>query len=155
MPRTGRVRKRAIKADEVFRSVLVSRFVNRLMQRGKKTGAEKIFYSALSLLSEDKPKSFEIFKRALENVTPRLEVRSRRIGGATYQVPTPVRRERSEALAIRWLIGSARAKKGRPMNIKLSEEIKEASEGIGSAVKRRETAHRMAEANKAFAHFKW
>ena len=155
MPRTGRVRKRSIKADEVFRSVLVSRFVNRLMQRGKKTTAEKIFYSALALLSPDKPQSFEIFKRALENVTPRLEVRSRRIGGATYQVPTPVRRERSEALAIRWLIGSARTKKGRPMNIKLSEEIKEAAAGSGSAVKKRETAHRMAEANKAFAHFKW
>ena len=98
---------------------------------------------------------FDFFKKALENVAPRVEVSPRRIGGATYQVPTQVRKERSEALAMRWLLSGARARKGKPMAVRLSEEIKEAYVGQGLAVKRKETAHRMAEANKAFAHFRW
>ena len=125
------------------------------MKRGKKSTAERVFYSALLLLAPDKTAAFEFFKKALENVAPRVEVRPRRIGGATYQVPTQVRKERSEALAMRWLLSGARARKGKPMAVRLSEEIKEAYVGQGLAVKRKETAHRMAEANKAFAHFRW
>ena len=155
MPRTGRIKKRMAKPDEVYHSPLVGKFINHLMQRGKKSTAEKIFYSSLALLSPDKTESFEFFKKALDNVMPRVEVRPKRLGGATYQVPTQVRRDRSEALAMRWIILSARAKKGRPMSVKLSEELKEAAAGAGTAIKRKETAHRMAEANKAFAHFRW
>lgn len=155
MPRTGRVKRRIIKSDSVFNSVVVTRFINYLMERGKKATAERIFYDSMSLLSGNKTESFEVLKKALDNVMPRMEVRPRRIGGATYQVPTPVRKDRAEALAFRWLISAAKEKKGRPMREKLSEEIKEAAGGLGSAVKKRETAHRMAEANKAFSHFKW
>lgn len=155
MSRTGSIKKKIAKPDEVYHSSLVGKFINHLMERGKKTTAEKIFYSSLALLSPDKTESFEFFKKALDNVMPRIEVRPKRLGGATYQVPTQVRRDRSEALAMRWIILSARSKKGRPMSVKLSEELKEAAAGQGIAIKRKETAHRMAEANKAFAHFKW
>lgn len=141
--------------DVIYNSVLVSRFINYLMRRGKKSTAQKIFYGALSRLSPDKNESFELMKRAVEAVMPRMEVRPRRIGGATYQVPVQLRRERSETLALRWLILAAREKRGRPMEEKLAGEIKEVLEGTGAAVKRKETAHRMAEANKAFAHFRW
>lgn len=155
MPRTGRVKKRIIVADDQYHSPLVSKFINHLMQKGKKSTAEKIFYTAISSLGVDKQEAFDFFKKALENVMPRVEVKPRRIGGATYQVPTQVRRERSESLAMKWLIWAARSRKGKPMAIKLGEEIKEAYAGQGSAAKRRDTAHRMAEANKAFAHFRW
>lgn len=155
MPRRGSVRKRVLENDVLYHSVLATRFINSLMKGGKKTIAQKIFYQSLEKLSPDKKEAYESFRKAVENATPRVEVRPRRLGGATYQVPTVVRHDRGEALAIRWLIEAAAEKKGKMMAEKLSEEFRGASTGQGSAIKKRETAHRMSEANKAFAHFRW
>lgn len=155
MPRTGKVKKREIKVDPLYKSRLVTRFINRVMERGKKSIAEEIVYGALGNLSEDQKEALALLEKATKKVMPTQEVRSRRVGGATYQVPMPVRHDRSEALAVRWLLQAARARKGKPMVERLAAELKEAAEGKGEAFKKKETMHKMAEANRAFAHFRW
>lgn len=127
--------------------------VNIVMQSGKKSIAEEIVYGAINRLAEDKKEALTVFEQAVKNVMPAQEVRSRRVGGATYQVPVPLKHDRSEALAIRWIVNASRAKKGKPMEIKLYEELKSSFEGTGAAMKKREDTHKMAEANRAFAHF--
>jgi small subunit ribosomal protein S7 len=140
----------------VYNDVLVQRFINRLMVCGKKSVAEKIFYRAMEIVGErTKRNPLEVFHQALKNVMPVLEVRPRRVGGATYQVPMEVRPERRSSLGIRWLVTSARKRGGRTMIEKLAAEIMDAANNQGAAVKKREDTHRMAEANKAFAHYRW
>jgi small subunit ribosomal protein S7 len=140
----------------VYNDVLVQRFINRLMVCGKKSVAEKIFYRAMEIVGErTKRNPLEVFHQALKNVMPVLEVRPRRVGGATYQVPMEVRPERRISLGIRWLVTSARKRGGRTMIEKLAAEIVDAANNQGAAVKKREDTHRMAEANKAFAHYRW
>lgn len=155
MPRTGKVRKREIKVDPIYKSRLVTRFINRVMGQGKKKIAEKIVYGALRNLSEDEKQAKELLEKAVQNVRPSQEVRSRRVGGATYQIPMPVKHDRSEALAVRWLIEAAKKRKGQPMVEKLTAELRDAAEGKGEAFKKKENIHRMAESNRAFAHFRW
>jgi small subunit ribosomal protein S7 len=146
--------KRVIEPDPKYQSVVVARFINKVMERGKKTVARKIVYMAFDEV-KDKAKAdpVEIFEQALKNVAPQVEVKSRRVGGANYQVPIEVRGDRRQALAIRWLIEAAKGKKGRPMFKKLAEEFILASKNEGDAIKKRQDVHRMAEANRAFAHF--
>ncbi|WP_461211377.1 30S ribosomal protein S7 [Desulfocurvus sp. DL9XJH121] len=156
MPRKGPVPKREILPDPKFRSVLAARFVNRLMFDGKKSTAETIFYKALDILAEKSQEDpIRAFEKAVENVKPQLEVKSRRVGGATYQVPMEVRPDRQIALAIRWLIGYARGRGEKGMIARLSGEFLDAYNNRGGAVKKKEDTHRMAEANKAFAHYRW
>ena len=156
MARRRRAERRKITPDPKFNSVELSRFINKIMLNGKKSVAQRIVYDALDRVEqESRQRSLEVFEQAVRNATPSVEVRSRRVGGATYQVPTEVRPERRMALAIRWLISGARARGGRPMAERLSQELLEASRNQGSAVKRREDLHRMAEANRAFAHYRW
>ena len=148
--------KRDIKPDFKFGSVLASQFINKLMLCGEKKVAEKILYDALAdIEKKEKKPALEIFETAVRNVSPQLEVKSRRIGGANYQVPREVRGERKLALAIRWLVSAARSGKGRPVAKKLAEELILAAKNEGVAVKKKNDTHRMAEANKAFAHFSW
>lgn len=157
MPRRKLVAKRQIIPDPRFNSVLVSKFINGLMQRGKKTVARGIFYDAMDIvadrISEEEP--LGVFEKAMDKVRPRVEVKSRRVGGATYQVPVEVRPERRNALAIRWLVGFSSKRSGRTMSEKLAGELMDAFNNRGSAVKKREDTHKMAEANKAFAHYRW
>ena len=156
MSRKGPQRRRQLPGDPVYGSELVQRFINKLMYDGKKSVAEGIFYSALVKVEERSGKNpLEVFATAMKNVTPTVEVRSRRVGGATYQVPTEVRPERKTALAIRWMIDNARKRNEKTMADKLATELIEASRGSGTAVKKKEDTHRMAEANKAFAHYRW
>jgi small subunit ribosomal protein S7 len=153
--RSKLIKKEQKPADSIFKSKVVTRFVNLVMRDGKKSVAEKLVYNVLDKLNDDKKLALDMFEGAVKNVMPKTEVRSRRVGGATYQIPSPVRYERSEALAVRWLIGAARKKKGKPMSEKLFEEMKNAYNGIGDAVKKRDDVHKMAEANKAFSHFRF
>jgi small subunit ribosomal protein S7 len=148
--------QKRLKPDPKFGNIIVTSFINQLMERGKKNMAQRIFYNAMDVAEKkiNKPAA-EIFNKALENVKPVLEVRSRRVGGATYQVPVQVRQNRRNSLAIRWIIQSARERKGRSMIEKLAEEIMEAYKGEGAAVKKKDETHKMAEANKAFAHYRW
>jgi small subunit ribosomal protein S7 len=149
--------KRIPKTDPKFGDILINRFVNNIMKSGKKHLAQTILYDALEIVG-DRVKNqnpLDIFKKAVNNVSPVIEIRARRVGGATYQVPTEVRPERRTALAIRWLIGYAHERSDKSMSLKLASEIVAASNGEGNAVKKKEDTHRMAEANKAFAHFKW
>ena len=156
MARRRQAIKREISADPRYNSETVALFINRIMVKGKKTVAQRIVYDAFNMVAqESKRDAVEIFDQALRNTTPTLEVKSRRVGGATYQVPIEVRTSRRLALAMRWIIQYARARAGRPMRERLSQELLEASRGQGSAVKRREDTHRMAEANRAFAHYRW
>ncbi|MER3475165.1 MAG: 30S ribosomal protein S7 [Armatimonadota bacterium] len=156
MPRKGPAPRRVIPPDPVYHDVLVQRFINRLMMCGKKSVAEKIFYKAMEIVGErTKRNPLEVFHQALKNVMPVLEVRPRRVGGATYQVPMEVRPERRVSLGIRWLVTSARKRGGRTMIDKLAAELIDAANNQGAAVKKREDTHRMAEANKAFAHYRW
>jgi len=155
MPRTGKVKKRPIKVDPLYKSRLVTRFINRVMKGGKKTVAEKIVYGALRSLSEDRKEALALLEKAVANVMPRQEVRPRRVGGATYQVPMPVKHDRSEALAVRWIVQAAQKRKGKPMVERLTEEILDAAAERGEAFKKKVNIHRMAEANRAFAHFRW
>ena len=156
MSRRRRSEKRRVQADPRFNSVELSRFINKIMMKGKKTVAQRIVYGALDLVEENtKREPLEVFNQAMKNATPLLEVKPRRVGGATYQVPTELRANRSEALAIRWIIRSARARQGMPMVRKLAAELLDASRGEGAAVRRREELHRMAEANRAFVHYRW
>jgi small subunit ribosomal protein S7 len=157
MPRRKVIAKRQIEPDPRFNSVLVAKFINGLMQRGKKNVARRIFYNAMDVvearITEDKP--LEVFEKAMEQIRPRVEVKSRRVGGATYQVPIEVRPERRNALAIRWLIDFSQKRSGQTMAEKLAGELMDAYNSRGSAVKKREDTHKMAEANKAFAHYRW
>lgn len=155
MPRSGKVKRVEVKSDPLYKSVLVSKLINRVMTKGKKSIAAKIVYSAMETLSADKTEARDTLKKAIDNVTPQLEVRPRRVGGATYQVPQPVRQERAESLALRWVVSGARSRKGMPMAKRLTLELKDALQNTGSAARKRDDMHRMAEANKAFAHFRW
>ncbi len=148
--------KREVVADAKYNDVVVAKFMNSLMLAGKKSVAEAILYGAMAELeAKIKKPALEIFKTALDNVKPQLEVRSRRVGGATYQVPTEVRPDRQQALAIRWIIGAARDRSEKTMEERLFNELQDAYNNRGTAIRKREDTHRMAEANKAFAHFKW
>ena len=148
--------KREIQPDPLYGNVVVEKFINHIMQGGKKTTARRIVYDALSEIKEKSKKDpLEIFDLALQNAAPVLEVKSKRVGGATYQVPREVKGDRKVTLAMRWIIEAARAKKGKPMKEKLVQELMDAANNAGTAVKKKENAHRMAEANRAFAHFKW
>ncbi len=157
MPRRKTVAKRLIESDERYKSVLVSKFINCIMLDGKKSVARGIFYGAMDIISdrvkEDGP--VEVFEKAMDGVRPRVEVKSRRVGGATYQVPIEVRPERRNALAMRWICGFAKKRSGKSMAEKLAAEILDAYNNRGSSVKKREDTHKMAEANKAFAHYRW
>ncbi len=156
MPRRREVPKRRILPDPKFHDLQLAKFTNVLMSDGKKSTAERIAYGALDIIEErlgDEP--LKVFKRALDNVRPRVEVKSRRVGGATYQVPVEVRSDRGTALAMRWLIQFSRNRPGKSMREKLANELIEAAGERGEAVKRREDTHRMADANKAYAHYRW
>ena len=156
MPRKRVVQKREVAPDPRYNSVLVSKFINCLMKDGKKSVAQSILYGAFDIIKERTKKDpLEIFQKAIENVKPLVEVKSRRVGGATYQVPTEVRPSRSQALSIRWIISFARARGEKTMAAKLAGELIDAANGRGGAIKKREDTHRMAEANKAFAHYRW
>lgn len=143
--------------DSVYESERVAKFINCVMERGKKNTAQKVVYEAMDMLKgkDGKENPLEVFETALQNVGPTVEVRSRRVGGANYQVPREVRPERRLALALRWIIAAARSTKGKPMAVKLADEIKKAANNEGEAIKKRDTVHKMAEANKVFAHFAW
>ena len=156
MPRKGPVDRRELVPDPVYRSSVVTQVVNKVLRSGKRSIAERIVYSALQTV-ESKTGSEPVgtLKRALENIRPQLEVKSRRVGGATYQVPIEVRPRRSNTLAVRWLVGNARDRREYTMSERLANEILDASNGLGASVKRREDTHKMAEANKAFAHYRW
>ena len=146
-----------LKPDPRFNPVLASKFVNCLMHDGKKSIAQRVFYDALDVIGErvSGEEPIEVFTAAVENVKPMIEVRSKRVGGATYQVPTPVNQKRRQTLAIRWILAAIRAKKGRPMHLRLAEELIAAFNREGNAMTTRDNVHRMADANKAFAHFAW
>jgi len=156
MPRRRVIAKREILPDPVYNSPLVAKFINTLMWGGKKSTAERILYGALDQIkekSQDDP--LKVFKKALENVSPRVEVKSKRVGGATYQVPVEVNAARRAALAMRWLVSFARSRGEKTMTDKLAGEILDAASSKGNAIKKREDVHRMADANKAFAHYRW
>ena len=156
MPRRREVPKRLILPDPLYNSQLITKFVNVLMKDGKKTVAETILYQALDVIrerTEDDP--VKLFKRAIDNVKPVVEVKSRRVGGSTYQVPVEVRPERAQALAIRWMISAARGRAETTMSARLSGELMDAANNRGNAVKKREDTHRMADANRAFSHYRW
>jgi small subunit ribosomal protein S7 len=155
MPRKGSIPRREILADPKHHSEMVARFINMVMKSGKKSVAEKIVYGAMDVISEKGSDPVELVEKALGNVAPVVEVKSRRVGGATYQVPIEVRPARRNALAMRWLIDSARKRSEATMPRKLAGELLDASEQRGGAVKKREETHRMAEANKAFSHYRW
>ena len=154
--RRRRAEKREVIPDPKYKNTTVSRFINVVMLQGKKSIAEKIVYNCFDILEKKTGKPpLEVFQKALDNVRPLLEIKPRRIGGATYQVPIDVKSERGISIAMRWIRNFARVKKGKPMEIKLADEMLEAYNGQGSAIKKRDDVHKMAEANKAFAHYRW
>lgn len=156
MARRKQAEKREIQPDIRYNSIPVARLINQVMRKGEKTKAEKIVYGAFDKIKKKtKKEPLDIFKKAIENASPLVEVKPRRIGGATYQVPREVKGERRTTLAMRWIIQAAKGKKGTPMHEKLAEELIVASQNTGPAVKKKEDTHRMAEANRAFAHFRW
>jgi len=156
MSRKNRAPQREIYEDPQYGSLILSKFINFVMYDGKKTAAEKIIYTALNKIKEKtKGDPIKIFNEAINNIRPNLEVRSRRVGGATYQVPVEVKTKRSQTLALRWLLEASRKRKNKTMADKLFNELMDASQKKGSAIKKREDTHRMAESNKAFAHFRW
>jgi len=156
MPRRREVPKRKILPDPKYRDRMVTKFCNVVMKNGKRSTAEQIVYGAFDIVeSRYKEDPIEVFRKALDSVKPRVEVKSRRVGGATYQVPVEVRSDRRMALAMRWLVTYSRARGEKTMTERLAAELKEASEGRGNAVKKREDVHKMADANKAFAHYRW
>ena len=155
MSRRRRAVVRVIPPDPMYNNLELAKFINNVMQRGKKTTAQRICYNAFDIIKEQSNREpLEVFQLALKNATPMVEVKPKRVGGATYQVPTELRPSRSEALAIRWLIRGARSRKGMPMRRGLANELLEASRGEGTAVRRKEELHRMAEANRAFVHYR-
>lgn len=156
MARQKKRKKHSISPDPLYNSVIVSKFINQIMRRGKKTIAQKIVYRTFEIIKEKTKKDpLEVFDLAIQNASPLLEVKPKRVGGATYQVPREVRGERRITLAMRWIISAAKSKKGKPMREKLAEELILASRNEGAAIKKKEDTHRMAEANRAFAHFAW
>ena len=156
MSRRRKAIKRQVMPDPKFKDIIISKFTSCIMLDGKKSTAEKIVYGALDFVNEKtKSDPLALFHEALKNVKPQIEVRSRRVGGATYQVPVEVRSDRSQALALRWIMEATRKRKNKSMAEKLYSEILDASQNKGSAIKKREDTHKMAEANKAFAHFRW
>ena len=156
MPRRGPASRRDLMPDPVYRSVLVTQIVNKILQRGKKSTAERIVYDALDIVGKRTDgDALAALKRAVDNVKPQLEVKSRRVGGATYQVPVEVRPRRANTLSIRWIVGFARNRRERTMAERLAAELLDANNGIGSSVKRKEDMHKMAESNKAYAHYRW
>ena len=156
MSRRSRAEQRDVRPDPKYGSPVATKFINSLMVDGKKSLAEAIFYEALDIVEEKSGQpALNVFQQAVNNVKPALEVKSRRVGGATYQVPVEVRPERRQALAIKWLVGFARGRSEKTMAQRLAQELLQASRGEGSTVKRKEDTHRMAEANKAFAHYRW
>ncbi|HEY3998059.1 MAG TPA: 30S ribosomal protein S7 [Candidatus Xenobia bacterium] len=156
MPRKGPISKRQVMPDPLYHDVVVARFINKVMTKGKKSLAEKVFYGSMDAIAQKSGKdAIKVFNQAMDNVMPMVEVRPRRVGGATYQVPVEVRPDRRLSLAMRWLVGNARKRAGKTMTDKLSAELLDASQGVGSSVKKREDTHKMAEANKAFAHYRW
>ena len=156
MPRKGPAPKRPIVVDPVYQSPVVTQLVNKILLHGKKSTAESIVYGALSGCAQKTGTDpVQTLRRALDNVRPTLEVRSRRVGGATYQVPVEVKPTRANTLALRWLVGYSRARREKTMTERLMNEILDASNGLGAAVKKREDTHKMAESNKAFAHYRW
>lgn len=149
-------KKKVIMPDTVYNDIMVAKFINQVMQNGKKTIAQKIVYGAFDIIKEQTKKDpLEVFRLAIQNVSPVLEVKPKRVGGATYQVPMEVKGNRKLSLAMKWMINSAKDKKGKAMRFKLAEELIEASENKGNSVRKRENVHKMAEANRAFAHFAW
>lgn len=158
MPRAGRVKKALLQIDPIYGNRLVTRFINRVMERGKKRVAEKIVYKALDLIKEKGEDPIKTFETAIATVGPKMEVRPRRVGGASYQVPMEVRGDRRTSLAMRWIVAFAGKRSNKEFKgyaSKLAAELLDASKGVGEAIKKRDTVHRMAEANRAFAHFKW
>ena len=156
MGRKTKVPVRVVTPDSKYNSVIVAKFISRMMLQGKRAVSASIMYDAMETLKQKTDKeALEVFLKALDNVKPAVEVKSRRVGGATYQVPVEIRETRREALAMRWLIGAARSRAGKAMSEKLSMELLDAFNNTGSAVKKREDTHKMAEANKAFAHYRW
>ena len=156
MPRRARASKRKTPAEAKYHSANLGRFINKLMTCGKKSTAEGIVYKAFDIIERELKKNpLDVFEQALKNATPVLEVKPRRVGGATYQVPIDIRGDRRMSLAMRWLVNSAKARKGKPMSERLAAELMDASRGQGVTIKKREDTHRMAEANKAFAHYRW
>lgn len=155
--RRRRAQTKSIAGDPKYNSKVVTKFINMVMVKGKKAVAERIVYGAFEIVKQqvNEPDALKIFHKALDNARPRLEVKPRRVGGATYQVPIEVRQERGTSIAMRWIRDFARAKKGRAMEIKLADEIAAAYRGEGSSLKKRDDTHKMAESNKAFAHFRW
>ncbi|NOZ70480.1 MAG: 30S ribosomal protein S7 [Chloroflexi bacterium] len=156
MPRRYRPARRSVIPDPRYNSEVVARFINRLMRGGKKSTAQRVFYDALDIISErTKRDGLEVFEEALKNATPQIEVKPRRVGGATYQVPVEVRPSRALALAQRWLITNARKRSGKSMAIKLAGELMDAANNQGATIRKRDETHKMAEANRAFAHYRW
>ena len=156
MPRKAHIVRREILPDPIYASTLVTKFVNQMMWDGKKSVAQGLFYRAMKIVAEkSNDDALKIFKKAIENIKPALEVKSRRVGGSTYQVPTEVNSVRRASLSIRWLIGYSRSRGEKSMDEKLAGEILDAANNRGSAIKKKEDTHRMAEANKAFAHYRW
>ncbi len=154
--RKKRAVKRDVLADPIYNSKLVTKLINTIMKDGKKGTAQTILYNAFDMIKEKTgSEPLEVFEKALENIKPQLEVKSRRVGGANYQVPVEVKADRAQALGLRWLVNYARLRGGHSMAENLANEIIDASNGVGAAVKKREDTHRMAEANKAFAHYRW
>ncbi|MBI2450494.1 MAG: 30S ribosomal protein S7 [Candidatus Nealsonbacteria bacterium] len=155
MSRRKKRENRNIQPDTVYNNVMVSILMNHIMERGKKNTARKIVYGAFDIIKKTNQDPLDIFNKAIQNTSPLLEIKPKRIGGATYQVPTEVRGDRKTTLSMRWIINAARSKKGKPMKSKLAEELMLAAKNEGSAIKKRDDVHRMAEANRAFAHFAW
>jgi small subunit ribosomal protein S7 len=157
MPRRYQSTDPLVLPDPIYNSKLASKLINKIMGGGKKTTAQKVFYAAVDLASKKvaNVEKADLFTKAIENVKPLVEVRSRRVGGATYQVPREVRRNRQQSLAIRWIVENARKKKGKPMSVRLAEEIADAYNNTGASVLQKENVHKMAEANKAYSHFAW
>ncbi len=156
MPRKGPAPRRELLPDPIYRSVLVTQIVNKILQRGKRSTAEKIVYDALDIIeAKTGAEPISTLKRAIDNIKPQLEVRSRRVGGATYQVPVEVRPRRAGTLAIRWVVNYSRQRRERSMAERLANEILDASNGVGASMKRKDDLHKMAESNKAFAHYRW
>ncbi len=156
MPRSGPAPRRDLQPDPVYRSVLVTQLINKVLSRGKRSLAERIVYDALTVVAErTSGDALATLKRALDNARPELEVRSRRVGGTTYQVPVELRPKRATTLSIRWIVNYAKERRERTMALRLANEILDAANGLGAAVKRREDVHKMAESNKAFAHYRW
>ncbi|MBI2414444.1 30S ribosomal protein S7 [candidate division WWE3 bacterium] len=153
--RGQKAKKRIMSPDPIFKSRVVTRTINKVMLHGEKAVAEGIVYSAIGSLAEDAKEALKMFEDAVKNVMPKQEVRSRRVGGATYQVPFPTKHERAEALAVRWIVDCARSRSGKPMHLRLVDELRNANSGIGDAIKKRDETHKMADANKAFSHFKF